>query len=140
MKEAVEKIVKAIVAEPDAVEISEIADGKNVKIRSPRRRRRYGQSHRARRQNRESDSQYFILRRTKTEQTVSTRSCRIKLSESFQIVRKVDGKLFYFTTSTNYLQTYCKLSKLLANFLEELVAIAKIAKPHGIRGEVSADF
>ena len=32
MKEAVEKIVKAIVAEPDAVEISEIADGKNVKI------------------------------------------------------------------------------------------------------------
>ena len=32
MKEAVEKIVKAIVSEPDAVEISEIADGKNVKI------------------------------------------------------------------------------------------------------------
>ncbi len=32
MKEAVEKIVKAIVAEPDAVEISEFADGKNVKI------------------------------------------------------------------------------------------------------------
>ena len=32
MKEAVEKIVKAIVTEPDAVEISEIADGKNVKI------------------------------------------------------------------------------------------------------------
>lgn len=32
MKEAVEKIVKAIVTEPDAVEINEIADGKNVKI------------------------------------------------------------------------------------------------------------
>ena len=32
MKEAVEKIVKAIVSEPDAVEISEFADGKNVKI------------------------------------------------------------------------------------------------------------
>ena len=32
MKEAVEKIIKAIVAQPDAVEVSEIADGKNVKI------------------------------------------------------------------------------------------------------------
>ncbi|MGI9054803.1 MAG: KH domain-containing protein [Pyrinomonadaceae bacterium] len=32
MKEAVEKIVRAIVTEPDAVEINEIADGKNVKI------------------------------------------------------------------------------------------------------------
>lgn len=32
MKEAVEKIVKALVGQPDAVEISEIADGKNVKV------------------------------------------------------------------------------------------------------------
>jgi len=32
MKEIVEKIIKAIVAQPDAVEISEIADGKSVKI------------------------------------------------------------------------------------------------------------
>lgn len=32
MKEIVEKIIKAIVAHPDAVEVSEIADGKNVKI------------------------------------------------------------------------------------------------------------
>lgn len=32
MKEAVEKIIKAIVAQPDAVEVFEIADGKNVKI------------------------------------------------------------------------------------------------------------
>lgn len=32
MKEIVEKIIKAIVAQPDAVEVSEIADGKNVKI------------------------------------------------------------------------------------------------------------
>lgn len=33
MKEAVEKIVKALVGQPDAVEVSEIADGsKNVKI------------------------------------------------------------------------------------------------------------
>lgn len=32
MKEAVEKIVRAIVTEPDAVDINEIADGKNVKI------------------------------------------------------------------------------------------------------------
>lgn len=32
MKEAVEKIVKAIVENPDSVEVSEIADGKNVKI------------------------------------------------------------------------------------------------------------
>jgi predicted RNA-binding protein YlqC (UPF0109 family) len=32
MKEAVEKIVKAIVEHPESVEISEIADGKNVKF------------------------------------------------------------------------------------------------------------
>lgn len=33
MKEAVEKIVKALVGQPDAVEVSEIGDGsKNVKI------------------------------------------------------------------------------------------------------------
>lgn len=32
MKEAVEKIVKAIVDNPDSVEVSEITDGKNVKI------------------------------------------------------------------------------------------------------------
>ena len=32
MKEAVETIVKALVAEPDDVEVSENADGKNVKI------------------------------------------------------------------------------------------------------------
>lgn len=32
MKEAVEKIIKAIVTQPDAVEVSEFADGKNVKI------------------------------------------------------------------------------------------------------------
>lgn len=32
MKEAVEKIVKALVGDAEAVEVSEIADGKNVKI------------------------------------------------------------------------------------------------------------
>lgn len=32
MKEAVEKIVKALVGNADSVEVSEIADGKNVKI------------------------------------------------------------------------------------------------------------
>ena len=32
MKEAVEKIVKAMVGEPDAVEVTESADGKNVRI------------------------------------------------------------------------------------------------------------
>ncbi len=32
MKEAVEKIVKALVGNPETVEVSEIADGKNVKI------------------------------------------------------------------------------------------------------------
>jgi predicted RNA-binding protein YlqC (UPF0109 family) len=32
MKEAVETIVKALVGEPDAVEVSEHADGKNVRI------------------------------------------------------------------------------------------------------------
>lgn len=32
MKEAVEKIVKALVGEPDAVEVSEHVDGKNVRI------------------------------------------------------------------------------------------------------------
>jgi predicted RNA-binding protein YlqC (UPF0109 family) len=32
MKEAVEKIVKALVADADSVEISEIGDGKNVTI------------------------------------------------------------------------------------------------------------
>jgi uncharacterized protein len=32
MKEAIEKIVKALVGNADAVEVSEIADGKNVKI------------------------------------------------------------------------------------------------------------
>ena len=32
MKEAVEKIVKSLVGEPDAVEVNEIADGKTVRI------------------------------------------------------------------------------------------------------------
>jgi predicted RNA-binding protein YlqC (UPF0109 family) len=32
MKEAVELIVKALVGDPDAVEVSEHADGKNVRI------------------------------------------------------------------------------------------------------------
>ena len=32
MKEAVERIIKALVGEPDAVEVSESADGKNVRI------------------------------------------------------------------------------------------------------------
>ena len=32
MKEAVEKIVTALVGEPDAVEVTENADGKNVRI------------------------------------------------------------------------------------------------------------
>jgi len=32
MKEAVEKIVRSLVGEPDAVEVSEFADGKNVRI------------------------------------------------------------------------------------------------------------
>ena len=32
MKEAVEKIVRSLVGEPDAVEVSENADGKNVRI------------------------------------------------------------------------------------------------------------
>ena len=32
MKAAVEKIVKALVGKPEEVEVSEIADGKNVKI------------------------------------------------------------------------------------------------------------
>ena len=32
MKEAVEKIVKALVGEPDQVEVTESADGKNVRI------------------------------------------------------------------------------------------------------------
>ena len=32
MKEAVEKIIKSLVGEPDAVEIEEIADGKTVRI------------------------------------------------------------------------------------------------------------
>ena len=32
MKEAVEKIVKALVGNPDAVEVSEISDGRNVKF------------------------------------------------------------------------------------------------------------
>lgn len=32
MKEAVEKIITALVSEPDAVEVDEIADGKNVRI------------------------------------------------------------------------------------------------------------
>ena len=32
MKEAVERVVKALVGEPDAVEVSEQADGKNVRI------------------------------------------------------------------------------------------------------------
>jgi len=32
VKEAVERMVKALVAEPDAVEVSEHADGKNVRI------------------------------------------------------------------------------------------------------------
>jgi predicted RNA-binding protein YlqC (UPF0109 family) len=32
MKEAIEKIVKALVGEPDAVEVSEHTDGKNVRI------------------------------------------------------------------------------------------------------------
>ena len=32
MKEAVEKIIKALVGEPDAVEVNENADGKTVRI------------------------------------------------------------------------------------------------------------
>lgn len=32
MKEAVEKIVKSLVGEPDAVEVAENTDGKNVRI------------------------------------------------------------------------------------------------------------
>lgn len=32
MKEAVEKIVRSLVAEPDAVEVMEFADGKTVRI------------------------------------------------------------------------------------------------------------
>ncbi len=32
MKEAVEKIIKSLVGEPDAVEVDEITDGKNVRI------------------------------------------------------------------------------------------------------------
>lgn len=32
MKDAVEKIVKALVGEPDAVEVTEIEDGKTVRI------------------------------------------------------------------------------------------------------------
>ena len=32
MKEAVERIVKALVGEPDSVEVAESADGKNVRI------------------------------------------------------------------------------------------------------------
>ena len=32
MKEAVERIVKSLVGEPDAVEVAENADGKNVRI------------------------------------------------------------------------------------------------------------
>ena len=32
MKEAIEKLIKALVGEPDAVEVSEHADGKNVRI------------------------------------------------------------------------------------------------------------
>ena len=32
MKEAIEKIVRSLVGEPDAVEVSESSDGKNVRI------------------------------------------------------------------------------------------------------------
>jgi uncharacterized protein len=32
MKEAVEKIIKSLVGDPDAVEVSESGDGKNVRI------------------------------------------------------------------------------------------------------------
>jgi predicted RNA-binding protein YlqC (UPF0109 family) len=32
MKEAVERIIKSLVGEPDAVEVAEIVDGKNVRI------------------------------------------------------------------------------------------------------------
>ena len=32
MKEAVERMVRSLVGEPDAVEVSEFADGKNVRI------------------------------------------------------------------------------------------------------------
>lgn len=32
MKQAVETIIKSLVGEPDAVEVNEIADGKNVRI------------------------------------------------------------------------------------------------------------
>ncbi len=32
MKEAVEKIIKALAGEPDQVQVDEIADGKNVRI------------------------------------------------------------------------------------------------------------
>lgn len=32
MKEAVEKMIKSLVGEPDAVEVGEISDGRNVRI------------------------------------------------------------------------------------------------------------
>jgi predicted RNA-binding protein YlqC (UPF0109 family) len=32
VKEAVEKIIRSLVGEPDAVEVDEIADGKNVRL------------------------------------------------------------------------------------------------------------
>ena len=32
MKDAVEKIMRSLVGEPDAVEVNEIADGKNVRL------------------------------------------------------------------------------------------------------------
>ncbi len=32
MKEAVEKLVKSLVGQPEAVEVSEISDGRNIKI------------------------------------------------------------------------------------------------------------
>lgn len=32
MKDAVEKIIRALVGEPDAVEVTEFADGKNVRL------------------------------------------------------------------------------------------------------------
>lgn len=44
----------------------------------------------------------------------------------------------------DFLKTICKLPansvNFLQTFLKDLVAIARIAKPHGIRGEVSADI
>jgi len=51
------------------------------------------------------------------------------LTESYSVLDFNQLSVSFLKTSVNFLQT----------FLEDLVAIARIAKPHGIRGEVSAD-